>query len=279
MSDVLLIDSLTKCYILSHKKNVLDNVSLKVRSGQCLCIVGPNGTGKSTLLKIITGLISKDSGNVTIRGEIGYVPEVSINFSNLSLSKNVDFYRSMSMNKPINAEYIDMFKLPKTGKRMKHFSKGMKRKFDLIRALNINPDLCILDEPFEGLDPLTCRDMIDLLLEQKKKGLAIIMSSHDMSYVEKLADDVLLLKDGKLRNVDGWKERRISLFVDIQSERIKELVVDTNYRISDEKGMTKLTIPLRDYTKIHDLILQNNWNIVREENSSLEEIYLEHIEE
>lgn len=278
MTDVLLIDSLSKSYILSHKKKVLDNVSLRVRSGQCLCIVGPNGTGKSTLLKIIAGLISKESGNVTIYGEIGYVPEVSINFSNLSLSKNVDFYRSMSMNKPINAEYIDMFKLQKTGKRMKHFSKGMKRKFDLIRALNINPDLCVLDEPFEGLDPLTCRDMIDLLRERKDSGLAIIMSSHDMSYVEKLADDVLLLKDGKLRHVDGWKERRISLFIDTLPERIKDLFINNEYKITEEKGMTKLTIPLKDYTKIQNLILQNNWHILREENSSLEEIYLEHIE-
>lgn len=279
MVNVLNVNALSKSYLMTGNKKVLDNVSMTVEKGQCVCIVGPNGTGKSTLLKIIAGLITKNSGDVEVNGNIGYVPEVSINFTQLNLIENIDFYRSISMNPPVNTPYADLFNLPQKGKRLKHFSKGMKRKFDLLRALNINPDLCIMDEPFEGLDPLTCREMIDLLIDQKQKGLSIIMSSHDMSYVEKLADQVLLLRNGKLNSVNGWKERRVTLIIDISPEKVKELALGKEYRIREVKGMTKLTILLKDYASIYDLMERNGGHILREENSSLEDIYLENLEE
>lgn len=279
MASVLIVDSVSKIYLFNKKKKVLDKVNFTVEAGQCVCIVGPNGIGKSTLLKIITGLIPQNSGTVRINGKIAYVPEVSINFSNADLKTNMDFYRTMSMNRSPNPEYVDLFKLPKTGKRMKHFSKGMKRKFDLIRALDTGPNLCIMDEPFEGLDPVTCRDMIDLLLEQKEKGLSIIMSSHDMSYVAKLADDVMLLNDGKLKRIEGWKERRVTIFIDMDIDRVKELVRQNNYNITSERGVTRLTVPLKDYSEVRKLVELNKGNVLREENSTLEEIYLEHIEE
>ncbi len=279
MNDILVVKNLSKTYISSRKKVVIRSVEMSVQKGKCVCIVGQNGAGKSTFLKIVAGIVPRSSGIITLNGDIGYVPEVSINFPNLNLKENIEFYNSIFNDGKVSMDYISFFKLPQTGKKIKKFSKGMKRKFDLIRALSTNPALCILDEPFEGLDPSTCRDMINLLLTQKQNGMGILMSSHDMSYVEKITDKVLLLKDGKFLELDDWKERKVTLFVEMEMKNVIKLLDGKQYRIKEENEVIKITIPLQDYADIYSRIVNNGGNVIRQENSSLEDLYLEKLEE
>lgn len=273
--EVLIVESVSKHYLSSRRKNVLEGIDMKVFAGSCVCIVGENGTGKSTLLKVVAGLIPKNHGKIFLSGKIGYVPEVSINIPSLTARENMEFYNSVSGNKHIDTETFDEFNIPLDGKSLRHFSKGMKRKFDIARALSSNPALLILDEPFEGLDPISCNEMVRVLLKEKENGRAILMSSHDMAYVERISDKIFLLKNGTMRELNEWKNKRVTLFVVGDEMEILKAVGNIDCRISSDGELIKVNVPLDDSSRIMKIIFACGGEVVRQEITSLEEIYLE----
>ena len=144
VNQILIINKLTKSYGLLKKKKVLNGIEMVLERGKCLSIVGENGSGKTTLLKIIGSLLPYNSGKVTVNGKISYVPEISSFFPYLTAGENMEYFDTLTGGSGNYKDMLNQFEIPIKGKNMVYFSKGMKRKIDIIRALNANPSLLIL---------------------------------------------------------------------------------------------------------------------------------------
>ncbi len=276
----IIIRGLSKRY--TFKKEVtLNEISMSVQKGNCICIVGANGTGKTTLFNIITGNIPYTKGDVSIKGKIGYSSEISINFQWLTLRQYIEYFSGLTGNTNEFKNYIKMLHMDGVAdKKIRNFSKGMKRKVDLIRMLVSEPDVFLMDEPFDGLDPVASKELIQLVNNLKKSGKSVLVSSHDMSYVEQIADRVFLLKDGKIGDMEEYKSAYIIKFIDTEGkadESLKELK-----KIEVEKSNDLCTVhaqnaEIRD--KVIDLLRKKELKIIEQRAKSLEEIYLEKFSE
>ncbi len=198
--DELTVTNLSKTYGIRHKNKALNNVSINVTKGECVAIVGPNGAGKTTLIKILAGIGGNFKGKVKTRSKIGYCPEVSVNIGYLDAYENLRYYTYMSTGKKNIDEEVLMLKLPPRDQIASTFSKGMKRKLDISRALSIGASILILDEPFDGLDPIVSFELADLITRLKENGKTIFFSSHDLARVEDIADRVYFIINGKIED-------------------------------------------------------------------------------
>ncbi|MGD1048011.1 MAG: ABC transporter ATP-binding protein [Candidatus Krumholzibacteriaceae bacterium] len=196
------------------RREVLHGVSLHAREGEVLGFLGPNGAGKTTTIKVILGLIRADSGRVTIfdhpagdaRGmaRVGYLPETPYFYPHLSLDEFLAFCGALSgIRRPELGRRIA--KVTETvdlaahrGKRLKAFSKGMLQRAGLAQAILHDPDLLILDEPFSGLDPVGRKMVRDVLVDLKKRGKTIFLSSHILPDMEALCDRICIIREGTI---------------------------------------------------------------------------------
>ena len=200
----------TKNIIKKFKDQVvLNGISMHVPENQVYCLLGPNGAGKTTMMKILTGMIPATSGNITFDGHewsrsdlanIGSLIENAPLYGNLTARENLKVITELR-----NAQEADIDKilqtvgLSNTGKKLsKNFSLGMKERLGIGLALVGSPKLLILDEPTNGLDPLGIQQLRNLIAEFKKKDITIIISSHMLSEVEHLADNIGIIGCGKL---------------------------------------------------------------------------------
>lgn len=212
---------------------VLEGLALELYAGEAVGIVGSNGSGKSTLLKIVSGMCAFDEGNRVAdrKLKIGYAPE---RFPRLNF-RAVEYLRAMGRMQGIRtealSEYADgmlrRFGLdPDERKTMKHYSKGMLQKVNLIQALLGEPELLLLDEPFSGLDREAQDELTGLLTESKGQGQAILLTSHEPSLLERVADRALVLKDRRLeptalhRAGNGASRRKRIVFEMARSDAI-----------------------------------------------------------
>lgn len=200
----------TKNFIKKFKDQVvLNGISMHVPENQVYCLLGPNGAGKTTMMKILTGMIPATSGNITFDGHewsrsdlanIGSLIENAPLYGNLTARENLKVITELR-----NAQEADIDKilqtvgLSNTGKKLsKNFSLGMKERLGIGLALVGSPKLLILDEPTNGLDPLGIQQLRNLIAEFKKKDITIIISSHMLSEVEHLADNIGIIGGGQL---------------------------------------------------------------------------------
>lgn len=188
---------------------VLNGISLHVPENQVYCLLGPNGAGKTTMMKILTGMIPATSGKVTFNGhdwtrndlkDIGSLIENAPLYGNLTARENL---RVITKLRGVDDSVIDgilqTVGLSNTENKLsKNFSLGMKERLGIGLALVGNPKLLILDEPTNGLDPLGIQQLRNLITEFKKKNITIIISSHMLSEVEHLADNIGIIGGGKL---------------------------------------------------------------------------------
>ncbi len=212
----LRIEGLTKVFHPGRKKDVvaLDNLSLEIKEGEIFGLLGPNGSGKTTALKLVLGLLFPTSGRIEIRGrdhqeievknDIGYLPENPYYYRYLTGPEILTFYgRLFGMPKEIlkdkNEELLKLVGLhDKKNLSLKHFSKGMLERIGLAVALLNDPKFLILDEPTTGLDPIGSRETRNLLLNLQEAGKTILLSSHYLSEIEKVSNRVGILHQGKL---------------------------------------------------------------------------------
>jgi ABC-2 type transport system ATP-binding protein len=190
---------------------------MEVRRGEIFGLLGPNGSGKTTTIKLILGLLfptngqalvfGRDATEVTKNERIGYLPEETDLYRFLNAEETLDFYgrlfnMSRALRRQRTAELIERVQLGWAKRRqLKEYSKGMKRRIGLAQALINNPELVILDEPTTGLDPIGVRDMKDLILELRREGKTILMCSHRLDDVEDVCDRIAILYQGELKEL------------------------------------------------------------------------------
>jgi ABC-2 type transport system ATP-binding protein len=204
-----------------RKKTALRALNLQIYRGEIFGLLGPNGSGKTTTIKLLLGLLFPTEGDSFVFGEpaiqvnknekIGYLPEESYLYRFLNAEETLDFYGRLFNMPPARrreraAELIETVGLVKDRKRvLKEYSKGMRQRIGLAQALINDPQLVILDEPTSGLDPLGTRWMKDLILDLRKQGKTVLMCSHRLDDVQDVCDRIAILHDGELQELGEVK--------------------------------------------------------------------------
>ncbi len=215
---VIEIRNLSKIYrdFWGRKKvQAVKSLNLEVYRGEVFGLLGPNGSGKTTTMKMLLGLLFPTSGEMKILGKpasdvsknekIGYLPEESYLYRFLNADETLDFYgRLFNMSAADRNrradELIEMVGLTKARRRqLKEYSKGMTRRIGLAQALINDPELVLLDEPTSGLDPIGTREMKDLILKLKASGKTVVMCSHQLGDVQDVCDRIAVLFQGELK--------------------------------------------------------------------------------
>jgi ABC-2 type transport system ATP-binding protein len=220
MANVVETRSLTKTYRDfwgRKKKTALNALDLTIEKGEIFGLLGPNGSGKTTTIKLLLGLLFPTSGDAFVFGKpaadvkknekIGYLPEESYLYRFLNAEETLDFYGRLfdipaETRRTRAAELIRMVGLENDKKRiLREYSKGMRQRIGLAQALINDPDLVILDEPTSGLDPLGTKWMKDLIVDLKKKGKTVLMCSHRLDDVQDVCDRIAILYGGDLQEL------------------------------------------------------------------------------
>ena len=202
---------LVKCNNLCKefdKKQILDNINLSIPKGKIIGLLGKNGMGKTTLIKLINDLLTPTSGEILINGEkpgvnskkiISYLPERTYLDKSMKVSQIItffeEFYENFNKEKAIKLlKDLDLDINAKIGK----MSKGMQEKLQLILVMSREAELYILDEPLGGVDPATRDYILDTILLNFKEGASLIISTHIISDIERILDDVIFIDKGKI---------------------------------------------------------------------------------
>jgi len=197
-----------------HKKFsnnvVLDGVDLDINEGGIFAILGPNGSGKTTLIKSILGMVIPNKGTINVlghdikknssyRNEIDYLPQIANFPSNLKVKELITMIKDLRGNHTKDEELIKLFKVePFLNKKLGNLSGGTKQKVNIILTFMFNSPLIILDEPTSGLDPISLIRLKQLIDQEKANGKTILITSHIMSFVEEVSDEIVFLLEGKI---------------------------------------------------------------------------------
>lgn len=264
---MLKVENVTKYY---GDFKAVDNLSFTVDKGEIFGLLGLNGAGKTTTFRMIMGLLTPDSGNITLNGKkidytqtdkIGFLTEERSLLTKLTVLEQVLFYGTLKgMSKSDIIKKLDML-LERFGiveyknKKIKELSKGNQQKIQFITAIINDPELLILDEPFSGLDPINIELFKDVILELSKKGSMIIFSSHRMDHVEFFCRKLVILSHGRdvisgylkeIKESFGTKNIIIEGDVDIDElskiDGVVEVRKDINYvvKIKDMNVVNKV---------------------------------------
>lgn len=247
------------------KNHVLKGISFNVESGRPLAFLGRNGAGKSTTIKILMGVISKDEGKITLNGEdfsaknfkIGYLPEERGMYQKVNILEQLVYFAKLKGYDPHAAKKSALELLDRVGleeyanKKLEVLSKGNQQKVQIAQSLIGDPEIIIMDEPFSGLDPINSNLLRDLILERAGKDKLMFFSSHQMGYVDEICDDLAILNGGRVvvnESIDGLK-RKIAgnnVYIDLLNVDNVGVARDLNEKgfvtsIKDEKIIVDLT--------------------------------------
>jgi Cu-processing system ATP-binding protein len=197
-----------------HKKfgklTVLDGLDLSINKGGIFAVLGPNGSGKTTLIKSVLGMVIPEQGSINIDGEeilkkheyrnnVNYLPQIANFPSNLTVSELIQMIKDIRTKKANDKKIIELFDLgPFLKQKLSNLSGGTKQKVNLVLTFMFDSELIILDEPTTGLDPISLIHLKDIIQTEKQKGKTILITSHIMSFVEEVSDEIVFLLDGKI---------------------------------------------------------------------------------
>ncbi|NOH03164.1 MAG: ABC transporter ATP-binding protein [Chloroflexi bacterium] len=282
------LTNVTKRY---DNTTVVDRLNLQINEGEIVGIIGHNGAGKSTTMKMIAGLIEPTSGDVRVMGHdmqksgikvkqrIGYLPEESPLYEAMTAQQYLLFFSELYQMPRLRAmERIDVLlsslDLMEKDKLTGEFSKGMKRKTAIARTLLHDPELLILDEPNSGLDPLTSFFIINYLKMLKREGKTILLSAHNLFHVETICDRVAIIKNGKLLVFDTMDAIRARL-----GKREYQVIFHSDDKLDYEHIGGNYVFRTHDVDGIAHMletVSANGWALVdlSMRESALEEIYV-----
>ena len=185
--------------------SVLEGVSFDVEAGTVACLVGPNGSGKTTLIRIVAGLLAPDDGEVSVAGNedgeraVGYLAQQPAFRRQFTVAETISFYGSLVGGETDVEGIVDRVGLsPVADRRVDALSGGMMRLLGLAGTAVGDPSLLVLDEPSSGLDPMMTRHITDVIESLSREGNAVLLATHDLRSVERIADEVLVLGQGGL---------------------------------------------------------------------------------
>jgi len=192
------------------KNNVLKGVDLSITEGGIFAVLGPNGSGKTTLIKSILGMVIPNKGEISVLGEdikknsnyrykIDYLPQIANFPSNLKVKELIRMIKDLRGKTTEDHHLIELFKLqPFLDKKLGNLSGGTKQKVNIVLTFMFDSPLIILDEPTTGLDPISLIRLKDLIQIEKAKGKTILITSHIMSFVEEVSDEIVFLLEGQI---------------------------------------------------------------------------------
>ncbi|QDU57460.1 ABC transporter ATP-binding protein [Aeoliella mucimassa] len=254
-----------------QKVRALKALDLEIYKGEIFGLLGPNGSGKTTTIKLLLGLLFPTEGealvlgqpatNVTKNERIGYLPEESYLYRFLNAEETLDFYgRLFNISPDVRRERIDkLIKQVKLGdarkRQLREYSKGMTRRIGLAQALINEPDLIFLDEPTSGLDPIGTREMKDWILELRDQGKTVVMCSHLLADVQDVCDRIAILHQGELKELGR---------------------VDDLLKVEDVTQVSARGLSQDCQNEIRDVIARHNGELLSMENptTTLEELFL-----
>ncbi|WKK65551.1 ABC transporter ATP-binding protein [Lutimonas zeaxanthinifaciens] len=192
------------------KLTVLDGMDLHIDSGGIFAVLGPNGSGKTTLIKSILGMVIPDKGEIKIdgdsvlgewkyRNDINYLPQIANFPANLNVRELIKMVKNLRPKVASDEGLIKRFGLESfLDKKLGNLSGGTKQKVNILLTFMFESDLIILDEPTTGLDPISLIHLKEIIHEEKSKGKTILITTHIMSFVEEIADEIVFLLDGEI---------------------------------------------------------------------------------
>lgn len=276
---VIRTNALTKVFSAPFRKTritALEDLSIEVRRGEVFGLIGPNGSGKTTTIKLLLGLLFPTSGHAEVLGRpptsvdakarIGFLPEESYLYGFLNGDETLDFFgRIFNLGREERKARIDRllerFGIAHARKRLvREYSKGMVRRLSFCQALINNPDVVILDEPTSGLDPISSRQIKDLILELKNEGKTVLLSSHLLADMQAVCDRIAILFGGHLRKYGAVRDLLVN----------KDLVTLTVEELDGEA-----------LEKVRSLIAEQGGRVVSCDNKqeTLESVFLKTVRE
>ncbi len=194
------------------KLKALDNVSVTFSKGECIALLGPNGCGKTTLIKSLLGMVVPDNGTIHFnnelitnkwmyRSQVGYMPQIGRYPENMTIANVIDMMKDIRQtnNNSADEELVKSFGLQNIlQKKMRTLSGGTTQKVSAALAFMFHPDVLILDEPTAGLDPLSSEKLKQKIIREKQKGKLILITSHILSELDDLITEVFYMQEGKL---------------------------------------------------------------------------------
>jgi ABC-2 type transport system ATP-binding protein len=271
---------------------VVHDLNLQINQGEIVGIIGHNGAGKSTTMKMIAGLVEPTSGKISVMGQdiqkgssvkvkqkIGYLPEESPLYEAMTAEQYLLFFSElyqMPRQKAVKRidELLTSLDLHEKTKLTGEFSKGMKRKTAIARALLHDPELLILDEPNSGLDPLTSFFIINYLKTLRREGKTIILSAHNLFHVETICDRVGIIKNGHLLVFNTMDALRARL-----GRREYQVIFHSDNKLDYESINGNYIFRAAEVDKIAGMletVSANKWTLMdlSMRESALEEIYV-----
>jgi ABC-type multidrug transport system ATPase subunit len=277
MTSALIADELRFDY---GDRVAVDGVSFSLAPGETLGLLGPNGAGKSTTIKMLIGLLRPRAGRIEILGmrmpkeraaiqaRIGVVFEEKNLYPNLSGRENLAFFARLFGLRDVDLDgLLDRVGLAQRGRdRVSGYSKGMRQRLTVARALLNRPDVLFLDEPTDGLDPVSARSIRALIREEADRGVAVLLTTHDMYEADQLSDRVAFIDEGRILALDA--PERLKLAHGQRAVRVR-------YRHDGEVAET--TVPLDDATgdRLRDLLATEDLLTIHTEEATLEDVFVE----
>lgn len=184
-----------------NNRVLFNNFNLNIKNNTIHAIIGPNGSGKTTLLRLITGIYQPNEGKININGKYAMQLENDYLYDEKTGIENIKIfgkYFNFNIDESLNSYSSQLGLTEHLSKRVSNYSKGMKRKLSLLIVILMERDIIIMDEPTSGVDPISRIEIRKLIENLKSNGKTIIITSHDLSEIEKCADDISMIKNGKL---------------------------------------------------------------------------------
>lgn len=294
----LVLNNVSKTFV---GKIAVDNISFELNKPGVFGLLGTNGAGKTTTIRMLLGIIKKDSGEITWNGKsverksvnFGYLPEERGVYPKTKIYNQLMYFAELKGMKKEDAdesiknwakklkveEYLD--------KPAEKLSKGNQQKIQFMTAVIHNPELLVLDEPFSGLDPVNTELLKNIIINLVKEGKYIIMSAHQMATIEEFCSDILILNKGKtvlngnLKEIkDSYKANRIQVETD---ENIEKYIKNLGMEVENEKNYS-YTIKISDEKEAHELLkelIENEITINKFEimKPTLNEIFIKKVGE